>query len=324
MTTSTTVTTSLATASLVDAEKMCNGIMGIVQAFKADISRLELDDKKLLEGLADAKREEETAGKKLTELLTKSESSGPMDDEYQNTAPQENLNGMEEYGGPRYLVVLKRKYDEMQKRIVDILDNHSEKERSLKDHQMKMRMQICHLERMEKLQLESQQKRQKIQKPKTDSIKAQQDLEKRHLTSYMESTDLGNLKGDYIFVEKPLKAIPHGMIQVSRATADRRTNRLSDGPPREDEDSCFLYVVRDQYKCFKKFTALAESVFGLDTDHIKHLKGTKSKFLLYNEYSEDKLKAIANKWEKEASQKDNLYILKGEYPYGSNTVYYVE
>jgi hypothetical protein len=26
---------------------------------------------------------------------------------------------------------------------------------------------------------------------------------------------------------------------------------MSDGPPREDEDSCFLYVVRDQYKDFK-------------------------------------------------------------------------
>jgi hypothetical protein len=65
-------------------------------------------------------------------------------------------------------------------------------------------------------------------------------------------------------------------------------------------------------------------VFGLDIDHIKHLKGTKSKFLLYDKYNEAKLEAVANKWEKEASQKDRIYILSGEYPYGSNTVYYVE
>lgn len=49
MTTGTADSTSLATTSLVDSEKMCNGIMGIVQAFKADISRLEMENNKLLE-----------------------------------------------------------------------------------------------------------------------------------------------------------------------------------------------------------------------------------------------------------------------------------
>jgi hypothetical protein len=40
--------------------------------------------------------------------------------------------------------------------------------------------------------------------------------------------------------------IPDGMIQVSRATASKSDYRSS-----ENKDSCFLYVVRDQYKDFK-------------------------------------------------------------------------
>jgi hypothetical protein len=61
----------------------------------------------------------------------------------------------------------------------------------------------------------------------------------------------------------------------------------------------------------------------LGAGHLKWLKGTKSEFLNYNS---EKYKAkVINKWEKEASQKDRVYILSGvEGSYISDTVYYVE
>jgi hypothetical protein len=45
--------------------------------------------------------------------------------------------------------------------------------------------------------------------------------------------------------------IPNGAIQVSRAkvSLDPGNDWKNDGPPRE-EDSSFLYVVRDQFKDF--------------------------------------------------------------------------
>ncbi|CCX32339.1 Protein of unknown function [Pyronema omphalodes CBS 100304] len=132
----------------------------------------------------------------------------------------------------------------------------------------------------------------------------------------MGSMGLEDLKDGYIFREKPLKTIPDGTIQVSRAKA------YKGGSPHEDEDSCFLYVVRDQFKDFKKFINLAESVFGLNAGHLRCLKGTKSSFLCY--YDEDDKAKVINKWGKEASQKYRVYILSGKFPYNSDTVYYVE
>jgi CRISPR/Cas system CSM-associated protein Csm5 (group 7 of RAMP superfamily) len=59
----------------------------------------------------------------------------------------------------------------------------------------------------------------------------------------------------------------------------------------------------------------------LDSGHLRWLKGTKSKFL----DSEESKAEVTSKWEKEASQKDRLYILSGvEGGYVSDTVYYVQ
>ncbi|CCX10004.1 hypothetical protein FPQ18DRAFT_392240 [Pyronema domesticum] len=132
---------------------------------------------------------------------------------------------------------------------------------------------------------------------------------------------LEDLKDGYIFREKPLKMIPNGMI-ASRAEVSEGEVQMSDGIPCEEKDSRFLYMVRDQYKEFEKFTNLAESVFGMDAGHLKYLNGTKPWFLGYND--DDKAKVI-NKWEKEVSQKDRVYIPSsvGCF-YNSDTVYYVE
>ncbi|CCX06568.1 Protein of unknown function [Pyronema omphalodes CBS 100304] len=124
------------------------------------------------------------------------------------------------------------------------------------------------------------------------------------------------MEDGYIFREKPLKTIPNGIIQVSQAKADKTGNCLSDGPLREDEGSCFLYV---------KFTNLAESVFGLSAGRLKYLKGTKSNFLSCNGTSFSDKQRFSNRWEKEASQKDLIYILSGaEGDYVSDTVYYIQ
>ncbi|CCX32325.1 hypothetical protein FPQ18DRAFT_303560 [Pyronema domesticum] len=123
---------------------------------------------------------------------------------------------------------------------------------------------------------------------------------------------LDDWKDGYIFREKPLKIIPNGTIQVSLAKAES-----IDGLPREDEESHFLYVVGDQFKDFEKFTKLAESMFGLDAGGLTWLKGTKSNFLTY--MNEDYKAEVINKWEKEASQKDRVYIVTYFL-----TVYYVQ
>jgi hypothetical protein len=55
------------------------------------------------------------------------------------------------------------------------------------------------------------------------------------------------------------------------------------------------------------------------------LKGSKSDWLQYHEVSDEA--AIIDKWEKEASQKDRVYILSGvDSRFGdlSDTVYYIE
>jgi hypothetical protein len=158
-------TTSLTTTSLVDAEKMCNGIMSFVRAFKADISKLEMKNKKLLSSLAKAKRGENDAVEKLIEVEDK------------NIKLQEKLNEMEQCGGARDFMALKGKCHDLEKQIVDILDIHAEKEKRFEDYQAKREKQIVKIlenrmeknqhfddlqAKMEKLQLESQKKLQEL------------------------------------------------------------------------------------------------------------------------------------------------------------------
>ncbi|KAI5798428.1 hypothetical protein FPQ18DRAFT_376130 [Pyronema domesticum] len=289
-------TTSLDTTSLADTEKMFNTLSQLMQGYKADIVRLEMENKKLSESLAGAKSREDDAVKKNIKL-------------------QEKLDEMEQCGGARDIVALKGKCDGLEKQILDILHIQEKKDpgQIFEDYQQKMEKRI----------VEVQQQSQQNLEQAIDRIKAQQALEMQGLTSAMGFMCLDYLKDGYIFKEKPLKMIPDGMIQVSRAKASESNDRVSDGPPREDEDSCFLYVVRDQYKDFKKFTNLAESVFGLDAGHLNYLKGTKSNFLGYNK--EGNNAQFINKWEKEASQKDRVYILLDVgLDYISDTVYYVD
>ncbi|KAI5800904.1 hypothetical protein FPQ18DRAFT_413555 [Pyronema domesticum] len=286
----------------------------------------EVKDKniKLQESLEKAKRGEDDAVKKFKEVKDK------------NIKLQEQLDEMAQCGGARDFVALKGKFYDLEKKIVDILDNQAKKVQCFEDYKAKMEKRIIEIlenqteknqhfdnlqAKMEKLQMEIQQKHQEI-----DPTKAQQALEIQCLTSDMGFMGLENLKDGYIFREKPLKTIPNGIIQVSRAKADESDDHESDGPPREDEDSRFLYVLRDQYKDFEKFTKIAELVFGFGTGHLKWLKGTKSDFLFCKldiNYDFDEAEVV-NKWEKEASQKDRVYILSGEYPYNSDTVYYIE
>jgi hypothetical protein len=62
--------------------------------------------------------------------------------------------------------------------------------------------------------------------------------------------------------------IPNGIIQVSRAKADESDDHESNGPPpREDEDSRFLYVVRDQYKDFEGLQLYVQEASS-DTDKL--------------------------------------------------------
>jgi CRISPR/Cas system CSM-associated protein Csm5 (group 7 of RAMP superfamily) len=66
-------------------------------------------------------------------------------------------------------------------------------------------------------------------------------------------------------------------------------------------------------------------VFGLDAGHLRWLRRSESDWLKYHEVSGKA--AIIDKWEKEASQKDRVYILSGAgggYDDLSNTVCYIE
>jgi hypothetical protein len=98
--------------SLADTEKMFNNVFGqLMQGYKADIARLQMENKKLSESLAGAKRREVDAVKKLAEV------------EGKNTKPQEKLNEMEQCPGARDIMALKGKCDGLEKQILDILHN---------------------------------------------------------------------------------------------------------------------------------------------------------------------------------------------------------
>jgi hypothetical protein len=66
-------------------------------------------------------------------------------------------------------------------------------------------------------------------------------------------------------------------------------------------------------------------VFGLDAGYLRWLGGSKSEWLKYYEVFDNA--EIINKWKKEASQKDRVYILSGVDSCCngfSDTVYYIE
>ncbi|KAI5817684.1 hypothetical protein BZA77DRAFT_352633 [Pyronema omphalodes] len=232
---------------------------------------------------------------------------------------QRELDGFAEL---REVRGLKRKCEELENRTTG---NQERIEKLFEDYQQETKKQIA----------EIQNQSHKNFQQEIEKIKADYSREMQSVMSVMKFGGPGDWKIGHIVREEPFNIIPAGMIQVSLAKAVNGKDISSDGPPCEDENTRFLYVVRDRYKDFKTFTELVALIFGLRTDRIKYLAGTKSG-LLY--YGKDKLKVI-QKWEKEASQNDRVYILshdKGNHVWNSgpnvwntgpdvwHTVYYVQ
>ncbi|KAI5817697.1 hypothetical protein BZA77DRAFT_31168 [Pyronema omphalodes] len=215
---------------------------------------------------------------------------------------------------------------QMEKRATE---NQEKIEKSFEDYQQEMEKRATeNHERMEKLFEDYQQQMVKriadVQHPSQENleqeialIKADNILHMENLVSAIEGMCLESMKDGYIFSEKPFKIIPRGMIRVSRARVTGIDSHAINAHPREDKDTRFLYVMRDQYRNFKKFTQLAESVFGLPKGYIKYLKATKSD---YQSYGTDRANLII-RWEQEASMKDRIYISSDSH---IGIVYYVD
>ncbi|KAI5817705.1 hypothetical protein BZA77DRAFT_343367 [Pyronema omphalodes] len=288
-------------------ENMLRSFQDIFTNLRVELARLEIENKKLVEHNTAIEKELETMEDKNVKL------SGANDDamkklaevEEKKDALQKKLYGLEDLNA---ILGLKRKCEELEKQATE---NQERTNKLFEDFQKKMEKRIVDM------QTEVQQNfEQDINRIKTDHT-----LQMQSLASAMGFQGLEDMTDGYMVREKPFERIPGGMIQVSRAKATESDDELSDGPPREDDDSSFLYVVRDQYKDFKKFAELAELVFGLERGRITWIKGTKSRFMKYK----DKAAEVIEKWEKEASMKDRVYILSGKMgDYVSDTVYYVE
>ncbi|CCX34582.1 hypothetical protein FPQ18DRAFT_335959 [Pyronema domesticum] len=314
---STTPTANLQMASPT-YENMFRSFQDTFASLRVEMTRLEIENKRLVEHNTVIEKELETLNEENVKL------SGANNDAMKKLAEVEDKNAglQKEYSGLEGLKEVlgwKKRCEELdnratenQKRIekrFEELENRATENHGI----MKKRMAI--------VQQQSQLNREQA----IDGIKAQQALDLKRVIALMSRKDL---KDSYIFREKPLETIPNGMIQVNRAKVDIINHRVRDAsPPREDEDSWFLYVVRDQYKDFKKFANLAESVFGLDRGCLRWLKGTYTRFCGCDQRqskSRVSRKEFITMWEEQASQKDRIYILSGEGDYGSSTVYFVE
>ncbi|KAI5817704.1 hypothetical protein BZA77DRAFT_386652 [Pyronema omphalodes] len=303
-------TTSIPTADLQISfpahENMLRSFQDIFTNLRVELSRLEIENKKLVEHITAIEKELGTMEDKNAKL------SGANNDAMKKLAEveEEKAGLQKELDGLGELKVMgwKKKCEELENRAIE---SEGKMEKLFEDYQQKIEQRIA----------DAQTQSQQILEQEIDRIKTGNTLQIQSLTSAIEVMGLENMKDGYIFREQPFKTIPRGMIQVSWAKATESDDWLSDGPPCEDDNTHFLYVVRDQYKDFKKFTELAELVFGLEKDHIEWLKGTKSDFMSF----EDETAEVIKKWEKEASMKDRIYILSGESGnYVSDTVYYVE
>ncbi|KAI5817685.1 hypothetical protein BZA77DRAFT_30986 [Pyronema omphalodes] len=177
-------------------------------------------------------------------------------------------------------------------------------------------------ERIDKRIADVQHQSQKNLEQEVNWIKEDHTLKMQSLMNLIGFKDLEDMKDGYVVREKPFKIIPGGMIQVSLAMVKVSSNGVGDGPLSEDPNTSFLYVVQEQYKDFKIFTALAESVFGLKERGLTWLKGRKSYIIYCPGESEEK---IQNEWENQASQKDRIYLISAfGADYARDTVYYDE
>ncbi|CCX06816.1 Protein of unknown function [Pyronema omphalodes CBS 100304] len=277
---STTPTANLQMASPT-YQNMFRSFQDTFASLRAEMTRLEIENKRLVEHNRVIEKELETLNEENVKL------SGANDDAMKKLA-QKEFSGLE---GLKEVIGWKKRCEELDNRATENQER---------------------MEKMDKRIAEVQQQSQQNFEQAIDRMKDQQALD---LKCVMKLMGLEDLKDGYIFRENPLNTIPNGMIQVSRAKVDIIYKPYQkERPPREDKDSGFLYVVRDQYKDFNKFANLAESVFGLDAGHLQWLKVTNG----------DSCQTFIRTWKEQASQKDRIYILSGEFPYDSSTVYYVE
>ncbi|KAI5817696.1 hypothetical protein BZA77DRAFT_292224 [Pyronema omphalodes] len=342
MSTTSTLTASLQISSPV-YDNMRKSLQDTFTSLGVQLSRLEIENKRLVEHNTAIEKELQTSNehniateKELKALREENARlSGANDHAMKKLAEVEEEKDalqkeLDELGELREVLGWKNKCQELETRVTE---DRERMETSFKDYQQEMEKRATeNQERIQKSMEECQQKmKEHIADVQTQSqnklereinrIKADHTLQMQSLTSAMGFQGLEDMTDGYIVREKPFGRIPGGMIQVSRATATESDDYVSDGPPCEDDNTHFLYVVRDQYKDFKKFIELAELVFGLENDCTEHLKGTNSGFMNF----EDETAEVIKKWEKEASMKDRVYILSGEsVEYPSGTVYYVE
>ncbi|KAI5817699.1 hypothetical protein BZA77DRAFT_352656 [Pyronema omphalodes] len=343
MSTTSTLTASLQISSPV-YDNMRKSLQDTFTSLGVELARLESENKRLAQHNTAIEKELETSNehniateKELKALREENcKLSVAKDDalklfaevEEEKDALQKELDELEEL---RDVLGWKKKCQELETRATG---DRERMETSFKDYQQEMEKRAT--ENQERIQKSMEECRQKMKEHIADvqtqsqnkleqeinRIKADHTLQMQSLTSAMGFQGLEDMTDGYIVREKPFGRIPGGMIQVSRATlATESEDGERDGPPREDDDSSYLYVARDQYKDFKKFNSLAESIFGLDKDHIVFLKGSKSDFMCFRYETAE----VINKWTKEAIMKDRVYILSRDFDkYVFHMVYYVE
>ncbi|CCX30778.1 hypothetical protein FPQ18DRAFT_375206 [Pyronema domesticum] len=301
---STTPTAELQVASPA-YENMFRSFLDTFENLRAEMTRLEIENKRLVDYNTVIEKELETLNEENVKLSRANDDAMKKlaESDEKNARLQKEFSELEEL---KEVLGWKKRCEELENRTTE---NQERTEKLLEDYQQKTEKWIA----------EVQQQSQRNLGQAINRIKALRALQMQGLNSVMAFMGLEDLKDGYIFREKPLKMIPNGMIQVSRAKA-ASANQLSDDPLYENEGSGFLYVVRDQYKDFEKFTKIAESVFRLGAGHLWWLQGTKSDFPMCcrpgGMFHFDKA-GLINKWQKVASQKDRIYISRF-------TLYYVE
>ncbi|KAI5817698.1 hypothetical protein BZA77DRAFT_386644 [Pyronema omphalodes] len=264
---------------------------------------------KELDGLGELKEEniklsedKDDAMKKLAEV------------EEEKAGLQKELDGL---GELKEVMGWKKKCEELENRAIA---SEGRMEKLFEDYQQKMEKRATEIkEGMEKSMEEYQQTMEEhiadVQHQSQENLKQEIHQIKADHILQMENFTLDDVKDGYILKEKPFKIIPRGMIRVSRARV--MEINIIDAYPPEDENTLFLYVMRDQYKNFKKFVQLAESVFELPKGYIEYLRGTKSGYQNYRTESSN----LISTWEQEASQKDRVFI-SSDFHVG--IVYYVD
>ncbi|KAI5807236.1 hypothetical protein BZA77DRAFT_363075, partial [Pyronema omphalodes] len=157
---------------------------------------------------------------------------------------EEENASLKELGGLgelREILGWKKRCEELENRVTE---SHARMQNLVVKNQERTH-KLC-AENQERIEKGQQNLEQEIARIKADHIREMQSL-----ISPMGLMALEDWEDNYIFREKPFEIIPNGMIQVSRTKARECVDFASDTPPCEDDQTCFLYVVRDQYKDFK-------------------------------------------------------------------------